>query len=106
MLIQTDVKHVAESIPGARVSFGRTRNWNRWLAILLHCCQKRLTFGTTSLNQGSVDRSSANQSAVAEPTSLDRLWISHSFVHVKYASGEGDVGIIEVLPWKCTPASG
>jgi hypothetical protein len=36
------------------------------------------TFGTTSLNHGFGDSNSENQSAVAEPTSLDRLRISHS----------------------------
>ena len=37
-----------------------------------------LTFGTTSLNHGFGDSSSANHSAVAEPISLERLCISHS----------------------------
>jgi hypothetical protein len=38
----------------------------------------RLTLGTTSLNQGVADKSSANQSAVADPRSFFRLKISHS----------------------------
>ena len=38
----------------------------------------RPTFGSTSLNHGLGDSNSANQFAVADPTSLARLWISQS----------------------------
>lgn len=38
-----------------------------------------LTFGTTFLNHGLGDNSSANQVAVAEPASLARVYIWHSF---------------------------
>lgn len=37
-----------------------------------------LTLGTTSLNHGEDESNSENQSAVAEPTSLDRFLISQS----------------------------
>lgn len=39
---------------------------------------RMLTLGTTSLNHGFGDNNSANQVAVEDPTSFERLWISHS----------------------------
>lgn len=56
MLMQTDVKAVAESVPGGRDSLGRTRK-----------------SGTTSLNHGVVDRSSLNHWPVVPCASFSRL---------------------------------
>jgi hypothetical protein len=66
--------------------------------------QTVLTFGTVSLNHGFGDSSSANQSAVGDPTSLARLRISHSGLKSVCPDGRRvhPVG----KPWKCTPASG
>lgn len=54
--MQTDVKEVAWLTPSASSSFG-----------------KRRKLGTVSLNHGDGDKSSANQSAVADPASLVRV---------------------------------
>jgi hypothetical protein len=62
VLMHTEVKLVAWSTPSPSSDLGRRRK-----------------LGTVSLNQGVGERSSANQSAVAVPVSLVRVWISHSF---------------------------
>lgn len=86
MLMQTEVKAVAELIPGLSDSRGRARNWIVLVSgspfPLICRWQQQHTFGTTSLNHGVGESNSANQSAVAEPTSLERLCISHSGEHV------------------------
>ena len=82
MLMQTEVKQVAESTPGRRDDEGSERNY--MFSVLRQPYQSRrtmrklgfeepLTLGTTSLNQGVGDRSSENQLAVADPLSLARL---------------------------------
>lgn len=50
-----------------------------------------LAFGTTSLNHGFGDSSSANQVAVAEPTSLERLRISQSSLLLVVKNWDGIV---------------
>lgn len=95
MLMQTDVKLVAESMPGPSSDSGRVRNYervNQRRTALFDAILSLDTFGTTFLNHGSGDKSSANQAAVVDPTSFARLCIWHSEgIDQDFANGDLDL---------------